>query len=66
MQNCKPYDTPMNSIVSLTDEGDSFDNPSLYLTIIGSLQYLTYTWPDISFVVNKLSQFYPLLKNSIG
>lgn len=57
MQDCKPCATPMNFVVSLTDEGESFSNPSLYRTIIRSLQYLTYTRPDIAFVVNKLSQF---------
>jgi len=57
MMDCKPSDTPMNSFNSLTDEGEVLDNPSLYRTIIGSLQYLTYTRPDISFVVNKHSQF---------
>lgn len=57
MVDCKPSDTPINATNSLTDEGELFDHPSLYRTIIGSLQYLTYTRPDISFVVNKLSQF---------
>lgn len=57
MQDCKSCDTPMNYVVSLTNEGDSFENPSLYHTIIGSLQFLTYTRSDISFAVNKLSQF---------
>lgn len=54
--NRKPCDTPIASGVSLTDDGDSFSNPSSYRTIIGSLQYLTYTRSDIAFVVNKLSQ----------
>jgi len=58
MQDCNPYATPMNLGVSLTDECDLFSKPSLYRIIIGSLQYLTYTQPDIAFVVNKLSQFW--------
>ena len=57
MQDCKPCSTPMASGVSLTDEGYLFDNPSLYCTMIGSLQYLTYTRLDIAFTINKLSQF---------
>ena len=57
MQDCKPCDTPLNFGVSFTDEEELFSNPSLYQTIIGSLQYLTHTRPDISFVVNRLSQF---------
>ena len=65
MQDCKPCVSPMNLGVSLTDKGDSFYNPSLYRTIIGSLQYLAYTQPDIAFVVNKLSQLLssPKLQN---
>lgn len=54
MQDCKPCATPMSSGVSLTDEGDLFSNPSPYRIVIGSLQYLTYTRPDVAFVVNKL------------
>lgn len=42
---------------SLTNDGEVFSQPSLYRTLIGSLQYLTYTRPDIAFTVNKLSQF---------
>ena len=57
MQDSKPCDTPIAAGVSLTDEGELFSNPSLYRTLIGSLQYLTYTHPDIAFTVNKLSQF---------
>ena len=57
MNDCKSCDTPVNLAVSFTDEGELFLDPSLYRTIVGSLQYLTYTRLDISFVVNILSQF---------
>jgi Reverse transcriptase (RNA-dependent DNA polymerase) len=36
-------------------EGDPFDEPSLYRTIVGVLQYATITRPDIAFAVNKVA-----------
>lgn len=33
------------------------ENPSLYQSIVGSLQYLSVTRPDIAYVVNKVCQF---------
>lgn len=62
MYDCKPCATLTTSAFSLTNDGEVFSNPSLYRTLIGSLQYLTYTRPDIAFVVNRLSQFLASLK----
>ncbi|XP_052289967.1 secreted RxLR effector protein 161-like [Citrus sinensis] len=39
------------------NRGAAFENPSLYRSLIGSLQYITLTRPEIAFTVNKLSQF---------
>ncbi|XP_031249592.1 secreted RxLR effector protein 161-like [Pistacia vera] len=39
------------------EDSDQFDQPSLCRSIVGGLQYLTLSRPDIAFVVNKLSQF---------
>nr|XP_029150713.1 uncharacterized protein LOC114925768 [Arachis hypogaea] len=48
----------MVSSVNLTKVGDDeFENPSLYRSVIGSLQYATITRPDIVFSVNKLNQY---------
>lgn len=35
----------------------SFEDPHIYRSIVGSLQYLAFTRPDISFVVHKVCQY---------
>jgi hypothetical protein len=53
----KPYPTPMStSHLSLTSE-DAFDDPHLYRSVVGTLQYVTITRPNIAFAVNKVSQY---------
>jgi Reverse transcriptase (RNA-dependent DNA polymerase) len=53
-----PYPSPMVSNSSLSrHDGDPFDDPHLYRSIVGALQYITLTRPDIAFSVNKVSQF---------
>src|ERR1044072_5404797 len=58
MLDCKPISTPMVSSLRLSKtQGIPFTDPSLYRSIVGALQYLTITRPEISFSVNKVSQF---------
>jgi len=58
MTEAKPVNSPMATSTSLSAyEGEAFDNPTLFRSTIGALQYLCITRPDISFSVNKLSQF---------
>lgn len=38
-------------------DSEPFDDPHLYRTIVGALQYAPITRPDIAFAVNKVSQF---------
>ena len=33
------------------------ENPTTYKSVIGALQYVTYTRPDLSFIINRQSQF---------
>ncbi|XP_062114126.1 uncharacterized mitochondrial protein AtMg00810-like [Humulus lupulus] len=55
---CKPTSTPMEPNLKLTQESsDILDNPQFYRCIIGKLQYLTITRPDLFYSFNKLSQF---------
>jgi len=43
--------------ISNDDDGDLLSHPTNFKRLIGKLLYLTYTWLDISFVVQKISQF---------
>ncbi|CAA7057458.1 unnamed protein product [Microthlaspi erraticum] len=58
MTNAKTVATPMeaNSLLTL-HSGTALDDATEYRMVVGSLQYLSLTRPDISFAVNKLSQF---------
>ena len=55
---CKPATTPMEGNIKLTQEdGEPLKDPKLYRHLIGELLYLTITWPDLSYAVNRLSQY---------
>ena len=53
----KPVHTPMVVSQHLTVAGSPFSNPTLYRSLVGALQYLTITRPDIAHAVNSVSQF---------
>ncbi|PKU64015.1 Retrovirus-related Pol polyprotein from transposon TNT 1-94 [Dendrobium catenatum] len=57
MKDCKPVQTPLpTKIPPLPAAAALFPQPELYRQIVGSLQYLTITRPDLSFAVNFLCQ----------
>jgi hypothetical protein len=51
MQICKTIDTPTDGEVLGSDDSTN------YRSIVGALQYITLTRPDIAFSVNKVTQF---------
>ncbi|XP_071905821.1 uncharacterized mitochondrial protein AtMg00810-like [Coffea arabica] len=58
LQDGRSVDTPLEVNVKYRhDEGDLISDPSLYRQLVGSLNYLTITRPDISFAVQQVSQF---------
>ncbi|XP_048447305.1 uncharacterized mitochondrial protein AtMg00810-like [Pyrus x bretschneideri] len=58
MDQCKPSPTPFISLLRLSAyDGDPISDPDVYRSMVGGLQYLTLTRPDISFVVNQVCQY---------
>jgi len=54
----KPVDTPMNPNMKLDAEhGELLYDPAKYRRLVGKLNYLTITRPNISFAVSVVSQF---------
>ena len=52
----KPCSTPMTPNVQITKEGDLFEDPEIYRILVGKLNYLTVTCPDIAYSISVLSQ----------
>ena len=58
MDQANSISTPMISSTHLSKfRGNAIPNDSQYRSIVGALQYVTITRPEISFSVNKTSQF---------
>ncbi|KAM1804716.1 hypothetical protein ACFX12_030549 [Malus domestica] len=58
MFDSKPCTTPCHPNQKLLNHGSlPFHDPGLYRSIVGALQYLTFTHPDIAYSVNQVCQF---------
>ena len=58
MENSKPTKTPSCSSTRLVPhDGVPLSDPTQYRSMVGALQYLTFTSPDIAFSVHQLCQF---------
>ncbi|GKD55277.1 ribonuclease H-like domain-containing protein [Tanacetum coccineum] len=54
MVNCNSSRTPVDTESKLGPEGDPVSDPMLYRNLASSLQYLTFTRPDLSYVVQQV------------
>jgi hypothetical protein len=55
MVDCKPCTMPVYLQVKLAgDSGPPVEDASQFWSIVGDLQYLTFTWPDIAYVVQQI------------
>nr|GEV94501.1 hypothetical protein [Tanacetum cinerariifolium] len=54
MGGCNSNWTPVDTEYKLGDDGDRISNPKLYRSLTGSLQYLTFTRPDILYAVQQI------------
>ena len=58
LQDTSSSDTPLEVNTKYqSEEGDLLLDPTVFRQLVGSLNYLTITRPDISFAVQQLSQF---------
>jgi hypothetical protein len=54
MAECKPSSTPVHISLKLAADGPPVQDPSDYRSLAGSLQWLTFTRPDISYAVQHV------------
>ena len=55
ISQCKPVATP-SPVSTPNSKSETYDDPSTYRSIVGALQYLNMTRPDIVFAVNQASR----------
>lgn len=54
MADCKPCTTPMDTNPKLPADGPPVPDASDFRSLAGALQWLTFTRPDIAYVVQQL------------
>ncbi|GKE00420.1 ribonuclease H-like domain-containing protein [Tanacetum coccineum] len=54
MLNYNPCKTPVSTESKLGPDGDPVENPSLFRSLAGALQYLTFTRTDLSYAVQQI------------
>jgi hypothetical protein len=51
MRDCKPCSTPVDTHAKMSADGVPVADPTHFRSIAGALQYLTFTRPDLAYVV---------------
>ncbi|XP_010277969.1 PREDICTED: uncharacterized protein LOC104612285 [Nelumbo nucifera] len=65
LHDAKPLSTPMSTSARLTkSESEPLTDPTFFHSIVGALQYVTITHPEITFAVNKSSKEQPIVARS--
>jgi hypothetical protein len=54
MLSCKPIDTPISTFKATILPDPLFYDATRFRQIMGALQYLTFTRPDVCFAVNRV------------
>lgn len=54
MKNCKPASTPADLSAKFDGTAPHVADPTLYRSLAGALQYLTFTRPDITYDVQQI------------
>jgi hypothetical protein len=55
MTDCKPCSTPVDTQAKLSATlGDLVADPIAYRSLVGALQYLTFTQTDLTYVVQQI------------
>lgn len=58
MENCNPCLMPVDTSSKLpAATGSPVDDPTMFRSLAGALQYLTFTRPDISYAVQQICLF---------
>ncbi|XP_071712323.1 uncharacterized mitochondrial protein AtMg00810-like [Rutidosis leptorrhynchoides] len=55
--NCNPCQTPIDIGTKLTTSGPPVKDPTMYRSLAGALQYLTFTRPDIPYAIQQICLF---------